>query len=203
MTKRLFDLVFATAGLIVLCPILLAIATWVRLDSPGPALFRQERIGRAGRPFTMLKFRTMRAAPEAGAPLLTAAADARVTLAGRLLRRTKLDELPQLLNVVRGEMSLVGPRPEVARYVALYPADVRARVLSVRPGITDYAALLFRDESALLGTDDPEAVYVSTILPRKLELYERYVAEQSLRTDLRLILRTIGTLVGRERPDRQ
>jgi lipopolysaccharide/colanic/teichoic acid biosynthesis glycosyltransferase len=198
VTKRVFDLVLALAGLILLSPFLLAIAAWVRLDSPGPALFRQERIGRYGRPFTMLKFRTMRTASQPGS-LLTLADDGRITGAGRLLRRTKLDELPQLLNVVRGEMSLVGPRPEVARFVALYPPAVRTTVLSVRPGITDDAALVFRDESALLGTADPEAMYVSTILPRKLALYERYVADQSLRTDLILILRTIRALIRRDR----
>jgi lipopolysaccharide/colanic/teichoic acid biosynthesis glycosyltransferase len=195
--KRIFDLVLAGVGLVVLSPILLVIAAWVRLDSPGPALFRQERVGRYGRPFTMLKFRTMRAAPDAAASLLTVAGDARVTRAGRFLRRTKVDELPQLMNVIRGEMSLVGPRPEVAKYVALYPPATRTTVLSVRPGITDDAALVYRDESALLASGDAEAVYISTILPRKLELYERYVAEQSLGTDLRLILRTIATLVRR------
>jgi lipopolysaccharide/colanic/teichoic acid biosynthesis glycosyltransferase len=140
----------------------------------------------------------MRAGPTDGASLLTLAADDRVTRAGRFLRRTKLDELAQLLNVVRGDMSLVGPRPEVARYVALYPPDVRATVLSVRPGITDYAALAYRDESSLLAAGDAEAIYVSTILPRKLALYQRYVAEQSVRTDLRLILLTLRALVRRD-----
>ena len=197
MTKRAFDLVFATAGLVVLSPLLLVLAAWVRVDSRGPALFRQERIGRGGRPFTMLKFRSMRFEPAGSGPLLTASTDRRVTRAGGFLRRSKLDELPQLVNVVRGDMSLVGPRPEVAKYVALYPPDVRARVLSVRPGITDYATLEYRDESALLGPDDPEAVYVSTILPRKLALYERYVAEQSLATDVRLILLTLKAIVRR------
>jgi len=161
-------------------------------------LFRQERVGRYGRPFTMLKFRSMRVATASGDPLLTAQSDARVTRAGRFLRRTKLDELPQLLNVVRGEMSLVGPRPEVARYVELYPPHVRATLLSVRAVITDYAALAFRDESAILGRTDPEGVYVETILPRKLELYQRYVAEQSLGTDLRLIFMTVRMLVRRD-----
>jgi lipopolysaccharide/colanic/teichoic acid biosynthesis glycosyltransferase len=197
MTKRVFDLALATIGIVVLSPLLLLIAAWIRLDSPGPALFRQERIGRYGRPFTMLKFRSMRVAAGSADRLLTADADARVTSAGRFLRRTKLDELPQLLNVVKGEMSLVGPRPEVARYVELYPPSVRTTVLSVRPGITDYAALAFRDESSLLGRSDPESVYIATILPRKLELYERYVAEQSLGTDLRLIVLTLRTLLGR------
>lgn len=199
MTKRTFDLVLATIGLIVLSPVLIAIAVLVKVDSRGPALFRQERVGRHGRPFTMLKFRTMRAEPQAAGSLLTVADDTRVTRVGRFLRRTKLDELAQLLNVVRGEMSLVGPRPEMARYVELYPPTIRETVLSVRPGITDYAALAFRDEAALLGGTDPETTYVSTILPRKLELYQRYVAEQSLATDVRLILLTIRALVGRDR----
>jgi lipopolysaccharide/colanic/teichoic acid biosynthesis glycosyltransferase len=199
VTKRTFDLVLATIGLIALSPILIAIAVLVKADSRGPALFRQERVGRHGRPFTMLKFRTMRAEPEPAESLLTVADDARITRVGRFLRRTKLDELAQLLNVVRGEMSLVGPRPEMARYVELYPSAVRTTVLSVRPGITDYAALAFRDEASLLGGSDPEATYVTTILPRKLELYERYVAEQSLATDVRLILLTIRALIRRDR----
>jgi lipopolysaccharide/colanic/teichoic acid biosynthesis glycosyltransferase len=201
VTKRIFDLVLAGVGLLILSPVLLAIATWVRLDSTGPALFRQERVGRYGRPFTMLKFRTMRSGPQPAGSLLTVARDARVTIAGRFLRRTKIDELPQLINVIRGEMSLVGPRPEVARYVARYPPDVRATVLSVRPGITDYAALAYRDESSLLASGDAEAIYVSTILPRKLAMYQRYVAEQSLRTDLRLILLTLRALIRRDGPD--
>jgi lipopolysaccharide/colanic/teichoic acid biosynthesis glycosyltransferase len=201
VTKRLFDLLLAGAGLVILSPALVAIAAWVRLDSPGPALFRQERVGRFGRPFTMFKFRTMRAEPEPSGSLLTVAGDVRITRVGWLLRRTKFDELPQLINVIRGEMSLVGPRPEVARYVALYPPATRTTVLSVRPGITDDAALVFRNESALLGASNAEEVYISTILPRKLELYERYVAEQSLRTDLRLIFRTIRAIARRNPPD--
>jgi lipopolysaccharide/colanic/teichoic acid biosynthesis glycosyltransferase len=176
---------------------MVAIAVWVRADSSGSALFRQERVGRYGRPFRLLKFRTMQSAPQEAGPLLTAGDDNRITRAGRVLRRTKLDELPQLVNVVRGDMSLVGPRPEVAKYVALYPPAVRDLVLSVRPGITDYAAIAFRDESSLLGTGaDAEEIYVSTILPRKLELYERYVATQSLATDIRLIVTTFKTLIG-------
>lgn len=196
MIKRTFDLVFATIGLVVLSPVMIGIALWVRRDSPGPALFRQERVGRYGRPFTLLKFRTMRCQADHTGPLLTAGDDDRITRAGHRLRRSKLDELPQLVNVVRGDMSLVGPRPEVTRYVALYPPAARERVLSVRPGITDYAAIAFRDESSLLGSAaDAESTYVSTILPRKLELYERYIAEQSVVTDIRLILLTFATLV--------
>jgi lipopolysaccharide/colanic/teichoic acid biosynthesis glycosyltransferase len=185
-------------GLIALSPVLVAIAIWVAVDSPGPPLFRQERIGRYGRPFKIVKFRTMKVEQDLTTRQLTAASDHRVTRAGRYLRRSKLDELPQLVNVVKGEMSLVGPRPEVARYVALYPPALRELVLSVRPGITDYAALAFRDESSLM--PDPEAAettYVTTILPRKLELYERYVAERSLSTDVRIILATLAAAFRR------
>ena len=135
MGKRLFDIVFAALALLLLCPLLLAVALWVRLDSPGPALFRQQRVGRGGRPFHIYKFRTMRLDAEAAGPQITVGADARITRAGAWLRRAKVDELPQLLNVLRGDMSVVGPRPEVPRYVALYPPDVRETVLGVRPGI--------------------------------------------------------------------
>ena len=136
MTKRAFDLTFASIGLLVLAPLMAAIAIWVIVDSPGPALFRQQRVGRYGRPFAVIKFRTMRTDQGETSPLLTPRDDRRVTRAGRFLRRTKLDEFPQLINVIRGEMSLVGPRPEVAKYVALYPPGIRDVVLSVRPGIT-------------------------------------------------------------------
>jgi lipopolysaccharide/colanic/teichoic acid biosynthesis glycosyltransferase len=201
VTKRAFDLILGVLALVALSPLMAAIAAWVRIDSRGPALFRQERIGRAGRPFTILKFRTMVSAQPVDAGLLTLGSDARVTRAGRFLRRTKLDELPQLVNVVRGEMSIVGPRPEVARYVALYPAPDRELILSVRPGLTDYAALAFRDESELLtSAEDAETTYTRDILPRKIALYRRYVAEQSLLLDLRLVGRTILALVRRSSP---
>jgi lipopolysaccharide/colanic/teichoic acid biosynthesis glycosyltransferase len=201
VTKRAFDLILGVLALVALSPLMAAIAAWVRIDSRGPALFRQERIGRAGRPFTILKFRTMVSAQPVDAGLLTLGSDARVTRAGRFLRRTKLDELPQLVNVVRGEMSIVGPRPEVARYVALYPAPDRELILSVRPGLTDYAALAFRDESELLtSAEDAETTYTRDILPRKIALYRRYVAEQSLWLDLRLVGRTILALVRRSSP---
>jgi lipopolysaccharide/colanic/teichoic acid biosynthesis glycosyltransferase len=198
MTKRVFDLSLATIGLIILSPLLLAVAVWVAIDSPGSPIFRQERIGRHGRPFTVLKFRTMRIQHGDTSGLLTLGNDGRVTEAGRFLRRSKLDELPQLINVVKGDMSLVGPRPEVARYVGLYPADVRRIVLSVRPGLTDYAALAYRDESSLMvDPQEAERIYITTILPRKLELYQRYVADQSVVTDVQLILQTVVALVRR------
>jgi lipopolysaccharide/colanic/teichoic acid biosynthesis glycosyltransferase len=198
--KRLFDVLAAGAGLLVLAPLLLAVALWVRLDSPGPVLFRQVRVGRHGVPFEIYKFRTMTHRPDGGrgsdGPQLTVGQDARVTRAGRFLRHYKLDELPQLLNVLEGTMSLVGPRPEVPRYVECYPPEVRNTVLSVAPGITDLAAILYRDESAILGqARDPERAYVETILPVKLEYYQRYVRERSFWLDLRIIFQTLAAIV--------
>ena len=196
MAKRLFDVLAAGVGLLLLAPLLAAIALWVRLDSPGPVFFRQQRVGRHGVPFRIHKFRTMAHAPVAAGPLLTVGADARVTRAGRFLRRTKLDELPQLVDVLQGTMSLVGPRPEVPRYVALYPPELRAVVLSVRPGITDPASLLFRDEGEVLGrAADPEREYVEVLLPAKLRCSARYVERMSLAEDLRLIGRTLRALL--------
>ena len=194
MSKRLFDVVAAALGLVVLSPLLIAIAAWVKLDSPGPVFYRQQRVGRGGVLFTIYKFRTMVARP-ADARELTVGRDPRITGAGHFLRHYKLDELPQLLNVVQGTMSLVGPRPEVPRYVACYPEDVRALVLSVAPGITDWASILYREESAILGrASDPERAYVDTILPAKLDYYTRYVRERSFWLDLRIIWRTISAI---------
>jgi lipopolysaccharide/colanic/teichoic acid biosynthesis glycosyltransferase len=198
MGKRVFDVIVALVLLIVLLPLLCAIAIAVRLESDGPSLFRQERITRGGRVFRMLKFRSMRHATSLSGPLITADGDSRVTRVGAFLRRTKLDELPQLLNVLKGDMSMVGPRPEVPKYVAMYPSVVRDLVLSVRPGITDEASLLFRDEGALLArADDHERMYVSVILPQKLDMYARYARTHSLAGDIRLLLRTAWLLVPR------
>jgi lipopolysaccharide/colanic/teichoic acid biosynthesis glycosyltransferase len=186
--KRALDAAAALAGLVVLSPVLLAAAAAVVLLDPGPVFFRHERIGLGFKPFFVLKFRTMRAG--GGGPAITTGGDPRVTAVGRLLRKTKLDELPQLLNVLRGDMSLVGPRPEVAKYVELFRADY-AEILSVRPGITDFAAIEYRDEEAVLrGHADPEKAYVETVLPDKIRLYRRYLAEMSLATDLKLVLGT-------------
>jgi len=191
--KRLFDILASAMGLLLLSPLLLGVAVWVRLDSPGPALFRQTRVGRHGAPFTIHKFRTMRV--EAGAAI-TVGADPRITRSGRLLRQAKLDELPQLWDVLRGAMSFVGPRPELPRYVELYPAEIRERVLSVRPGITDPASLAFSHEAELLAAAaDPEREYREVILPAKLRLSAGYAASASLATDLRLILRTLGRVL--------
>ena len=196
MAKRLFDLVIASLGLLLLGPALVAIAAWIKLDSPGPVFFRQQRVGRDGKLFRIHKFRTMRVAP-AGVehPQITIGADPRITRAGATLRRTKLDELPQLIDVVRGDMSLVGPRPEVPRYVALYPEALRAKVLSVRPGITDLASIEYRDESELLArAADPEREYVEVVMPAKLRAAARYVDEMSLATDVRVLGSTLRAL---------
>ena len=197
--KRLFDLTMAGMGLLVLAPLLVVIALAIAATSRGPVLFRQQRVGLHGRPFEILKFRTMAHAPDANGALITVAGDRRITGVGRALRASKLDELPQLFNVFRGEMSLVGPRPEVPRYVALYPPDVARRVLSVRPGITDEASILFRNESEILATaGDAERAYVEELLPRKLDLYLRYAEHRSLAGDIGIILRTVWGIVRRD-----
>ena len=194
MMKRAFDLTAAALGVMLLLPLLAAIALWVKLDSRGPVLFRQLRVGRGGQLFEILKFRTMAAASDPQRQL-TVGRDPRITRAGHLLRKYKLDELPQLLNVVGGSMSLVGPRPEVPRYVACYPPALRDLVLSVQPGVTDLAAILYKDESSILGqAADPERAYIETILPTKLEYYARYVRERSFWGDVRIIFRTLGAL---------
>jgi lipopolysaccharide/colanic/teichoic acid biosynthesis glycosyltransferase len=193
--KRVFDFVVAGAGFVVLLPVLAIIALAVAVSSPGPVLFRQQRVGLNGRLFEILKFRTMTHAPEGQGPLVTAAGDRRITRVGRVLRATKLDELPQLWNVVRGDMSLVGPRPEVPMYVALYPPGVAEQVLSVRPGITDEASILYRDEAEILArAADPERTYVEDVLPRKLELYRRYAERHSLGGDIGILFRTVVSL---------
>lgn len=196
MAKRLMDLALSSLGLLLLSPLLLGIAFWIRLDSPGPVFFRQERVGRFGRPFRIHKFRTMVVDAERFGAQITVGRDARITRAGAWLRRTKLDELPQLIDVLAGTMSLVGPRPEVPRYVALYPTAMRAKVLSVRPGITDSASLQYRDEGTLLAAaTDPERTYTEVVLPAKLKLAADYVDQASFATDLRLIAATLTTLL--------
>lgn len=195
MVKRSFDLLMAGLGMLLLAPLLLTLALWIKLDSRGPVLFKQERVGRFGRPFLIHKFRTMTADAPTRGPQITIGADPRITRAGQVLRRSKLDELPQLWDVLRGAMSLVGPRPEVPRYVALYPEDKRRLVLSVRPGITDLASLQYRDESEQLAhAADPERTYVDVVMPAKLALSARYVQEASFAGDVRLIVATLARL---------
>ncbi|QDU87393.1 UDP-glucose:undecaprenyl-phosphate glucose-1-phosphate transferase [Pirellulimonas nuda] len=193
--KRLVDITVSAVGLLALAPLLLGIAIAVRLGSRGPALFRQQRVGRHGRPFTLLKFRSMGNQPTHSGPLVTASGDPRVTPLGRLLRRTKLDELPQLWNVLVGEMSLVGPRPEVPYYVALYNADER-RVLDWRPGITDPASLEFIDEERrLAGSADPERLYRDVVMPEKLRINLEYAHRATVWTDMGLIVSTLARIV--------
>jgi len=202
MVKRSFDLIFALCALLVFAPVLLLVALWIKLDSHGPILFRQERIGLRGRPFSIYKFRTMRQGP-AQALQITVGSDPRITRAGAFLRRYKLDELPQFLNVLIGDMSVVGPRPEVPRYVALYPRGTRELILSVRPGITDPASIVFRNESMVLAAaKDPEEIYIREIMPTKLEHCCEYVCKQSLWFDLVIVWRTVVAMVAGDRPQR-
>ncbi|MBL3601016.1 MAG: sugar transferase [gamma proteobacterium endosymbiont of Lamellibrachia anaximandri] len=198
MAKRLFDLLLTLPGLLLLLPLMAVIALWVRLDSPGPVLFRQQRVGRDGVSFALLKFRSMRVDAEKLGPKVTVGADPRITRSGQFLRKSKLDELPQLFNVVMGQMSLVGPRPEVPEYVAHYPAEIHDKVFSVPPGITDLASIEFRNENAMLeGADDPVATYLNEIMPIKLDYYVSYVEQRSLWLDLQIIFRTFWAVVSR------
>ena len=190
--RRLLDVTVAGTLLLVLAPLLGVLALLVRATSTGPALFRQIRIGRNGRPFVLLKLRTMRA--DAPGPVITAGGDPRITRFGAWLRRTKLDELPQLWNVLRGDMSLVGPRPEVPDYVALYTAAQRA-ALRVRPGLTDPASLAWADEAATLATfAEPHRAYADVVLPRKLALSLAYLERRTVWSDLGVVMRTVGHL---------
>ena len=198
MAKRIFDLLVASLALLLLSPLMLAIALAIKLDSRGPVFFRQQRVGRHGVPFRIHKFRTMVADAAQRGPALTVGGDARITRLGHWLRRTRLDELPQLIDVLAGRMSLVGPRPEVPQYVAHYPADLRARALAVRPGITDPSSLLYLDEAELLArAADPEREYIEVILPRKLQCAADYAARAGLLSDCGVLLRTLRLLVAR------
>lgn len=192
--KRAFDAVASAAGLIVLSPVFLAVGIAIKAHDRGPVFFRQERIGLHGRPFRIHKFRSMRVAGTGA--LITSADDDRITPVGKFLRKSKLDELPQLIDVLRGDMSLVGPRPEVPRYVAMWPADARDEILGVRPGISDPAAIAFRNEQdELAASDDPERHYVEVILPKKVEMYRDYVRNRSFLGDLGVIFRTLASVV--------
>ena len=196
--KRAFEILVSTLGLILLFPVLLFVALLIKLDSPGPVFFRQERMGMGFRPFHIYKFRTMaQHAPQSGQPI-TCGNDPRITRVGCFLRRTKVDELPQLINVLKGEMSLVGPRPEVRRYVDLYRKDYE-EILTVRPGITDLASLKYQDEADLLASfANPEQAYVTQVLPDKLKLAKDYVNRSSFFFDMRLLMKTIPRLSGRK-----
>lgn len=195
--RRGLDVLAAGVGGVLLAPFALLAAAAVALDSPGPVLFRQRRVGRGGREFEILKFRSMRTDAEAVGGQLTVGADPRVTRVGRLLRKSKFDEIPQLINVLRGDMALVGPRPEVPKYVALYTAEQRG-VLAVRPGITDPASIAFRSESELMGSsDDPERLYVEELMPRKLALNLAYLERRTVASDVGVIVKTLLALLTR------
>ncbi|HTW93023.1 MAG TPA: sugar transferase [bacterium] len=197
MAKRVADIFFAAVGLLVLSPLLVVVGLAVKLGSPGPILFRSQRVGRNGRLFSLLKFRTMREDAWLTGPELTIGMDARITGLGAHLRRAKLDELPQLLNVLRGEMSLVGPRPEVPKYVRLYTPAQRA-VLNLQPGITDPASIKYALENDLLGASaTPDSDYVNLIMPDKIGINLAYAARANLWTDFVTILRTLFRIAVR------
>ena len=192
--KRSCDVLVSSLGLLLLSPFLAIIAALIRIDSPGPVFFRQERIGQGLRTFSIYKFRTMVVdASKLGGPL-TIGDDPRITRVGRILRKSKIDELPQLINVLRGEMTLVGPRPEVQKYVNLFRRDYE-EILRVRPGITDLASLKYRDESPLLAVTDPEQEYIKSILPDKIALAKQYVRQSSFFFDLSLMLKTVARIL--------
>jgi lipopolysaccharide/colanic/teichoic acid biosynthesis glycosyltransferase len=193
--KRLFDFIFAAVGLIALSPLMAVIAVLVKVTSTGPVIHRARRAGCGGVPFTVFKFRSMVVSPSVGSAI-TRRRDPRVTAVGKILRKTKLDELPQLFNVLRGDMSLVGPRPEDPRYTSLYDEEQRA-ILEVRPGMTSAASLVYRDEASMLDGDDWERVYVEQIMPEKLRIDLEYFRSSSFWSDWRLVARTIAVLLFR------
>ncbi|MGH7775231.1 MAG: sugar transferase [Candidatus Binatia bacterium] len=197
MIKRAFDTVAAFFGLVLLSPLFLVAGLLIKMNSPGPIFFRQERIGRGFRPFYIYKLRTMvQDAPSKGG-LITVGQDPRITRVGWFLRRTKIDEFPQLLNVLKGDMSFVGPRPELRKYVELFRQDYE-EILKVRPGITDLSSLKYRHEAELLAKSrDAEEEYVKSILPDKLRLAREYLKHSSILFDLTLILKTVPKLFGR------
>jgi len=192
---RFFDVLFSFVGLILLSPVFLLIALIIRLSSRGPVFYRQERIGLHGKPFRLYKFRSMYTdADKRGLPITVGARDPRITGAGYFLRKYKLDELPQLLNVLKGEMSLVGPRPEVKKYVDLY-TDAQRKVLDVRPGITDLASISFRDENALLQQyPDPEKAYIEIVMPEKIRLNMAFINAPTPGAYFKIIFRTIKSI---------
>lgn len=196
--KRAFDIVVALLGLALCAPLWPFFAVAIKLDSPGPVFWRQIRLGRGGRPFHILKFRTMRVAPEGSGPNFTAAGDVRITHVGSWLRRAKFDELPQLVNVLLGDMSMVGPRPETPDLISFYTPEQRAAMLSIRPGVTDYASIALRNEGELLAAaGDPTLYYRETLMPFKFELFQRYQRAISLWTDIKIILMTLAALLPR------
>lgn len=193
--KRLFDIVVSFIGLLILSPIFLIIAIVIKLNSKGPVFFRQVRVGKDGKEFRIFKFRTMVVDAEKKGMQITVDGDSRITKPGHFLRKSKMDELPQLINVLIGDMSFVGPRPEVPKYVAMYDEN-QISILKIRPGITDIASIEYRDENSLLGkSEDPEETYINEIMPRKIELNVKYIKKMSVIYDIGLIFKTIYKVI--------
>ena len=192
---RLCDIIFCFFGLLFLSPLFIIVALWIVIDNPGPVFYRQQRVGKDNKDFGLLKFRSMRVGADKMSLITIGDRDPRVTRAGYYIRKYKLDELPQLWNVLIGEMSLVGPRPEVRRYVDLYSEEQR-RVLSVRPGITDYASIEYIDENRLLAQSlDPDKTYIDQIIPAKIQLNMRYIEHQTLGEYFKIIVLTISKII--------
>jgi len=203
LLKRLFDLLVSVSALLVLAPLLIVIAVWVKADSPGPVFYRGQRAGRGNRPFGIYKFRSMVADAESVGGSSTSGSDRRVTKSGRFIRKYKIDELAQLLNVVAGHMSLVGPRPEVLFYTSKYAGEY-LEIFTVRPGITDWASIWNADEGAVLaGARDADRAYEALIQPTKLRLQLRYVRERSMLTDIRILVHTLGRIINPDHVPRE
>lgn len=191
MAKRLFDIVSSGIGLLCLAPVFVVMAIWIKLDSRGPVFYRQTRVGRYGRDFRIFKFRSMRVGSDKGRQITVGERDPRITRSGYFIRRYKIDELPQLINVFLGDMSIVGPRPEVRKYVDLYSEEQR-KVFQVRPGITDLASIKYLNENELLSqVDDPDTYYIDVIMPDKLAINLEYIRHQSFMGDIKIIFNTL------------
>lgn len=191
MAKRLFDIISSGIGLLCLAPVFVVMAIWIKLDSRGPVFYRQTRVGRYGRDFRIFKFRSMRVGSDKGRQITVGERDSRITRSGYFIRRYKIDELPQLINVFLGDMSIVGPRPEVRKYVDLYSEEQR-KVFQVRPGITDLASIKYRNENELLSqVDDPDTYYIDVIMPDKLAINLEYIRHQSFMGDIKIIFNTL------------
>ena len=194
MLKRIFDITLSLFGLVILLPFILIIAILIKIDSKGPVFFKQVRITKGGKEFKIFKYRTMKVGSDKYSQI-TVGKDERITKIGSFLRKYKLDEIPQLINVLIGDMSLVGPRPEVPKYVALY-TDEQKEILKVRAGITDYASIEFSNENDLLASEeDPEKAYIKKVMPKKIELNKKYISEISMLTDIKIILLTIKKIL--------